>query len=309
MITPFGFFLGPLISGIFGASSSKKVADAQVQATRETNETNLKLAREQNEFNEMMWNKQNEYNSPSSQVERLKAAGLNPNLVNDAGSAGSLVSADLANQQTPDYSGFHRMGDFVSSAVGQALEGLKIKSDIEKNKADISESQVRQNVSNSLLPFQKDYQAALARGELARAGLSEKSLKYFDITQRMTLAQMMAQTNKSIAEEKKIQADIDYQVRTNKFIEKLNDSQLLKLKSAIRSDNSVAALNETMQQFRKMGIGVTNHWVSDLVALSVTNPDNVATAIDNIFKSAGKAGSSIWKNATKDKWWNKLWPW
>lgn len=300
-------FIGSLISGIFGAGSSQAAANAQVQATRETNEANLRLAREQNDWNEMMWNKSNEYNSPSAQVARLRAAGLNPNLVNDAGSSTPVQSANLANQQTPDYSGYYRMGDFVSRSVDQALQSLKIKSDVEKNKADIEESKVRQNVANTLLPYQKDYQAALSRGEFARAGLSEKSLKYFDINQRMTLAQMMAQTNKTIAEERKIQADVDYQIRTNKFIEKLNDAQLAKLASAVRSDNSVAALNETMQQFRKMGIGVTNHWVSDLVALSVTNPDNVAKAIDNIFNSAGKAASTTYDNA--NKWWKKYWPW
>lgn len=290
-----GFF-GSLISGIFGAGSSQAAANAQVQATRETNETNLRLAREQNSWNEMMWNKSNEYNSPSAQVSRLRAAGLNPNLVNDAGSSTPVQSANLANQQTPDYSGFYRMGDFVSRSVDQALQSIKIKSDVEKAKADISESKTRQNVAETLLPYQKDYQAALARGELVRAGISEKSLKYFDINQRMTLAQILAQTNKTIADEAKVRADIDYQVRTNKFIEKLNDAQLAKLASAVRSDNSIAALNETLNQFRSKGIGVSNHWISDLVGLSISNPDEVSKAIDNLVSSGKNSFKTVGKN-------------
>lgn len=39
------------------------------------------LAQQQNQFNYNMWNLQNEYNSPAAQMERLKAANLNPNLM------------------------------------------------------------------------------------------------------------------------------------------------------------------------------------------------------------------------------------
>lgn len=50
-----------------------------------------------------MWNRQNEYNDPSAQMERLKAAGLNPHMVygngavgNSAGSAPSYGSASYS---------------------------------------------------------------------------------------------------------------------------------------------------------------------------------------------------------------------
>lgn len=40
-----------------------------------------------------MWNKQNEYNTPLAQMERYKAAGLNPNLIYSQGSSGNATSA------------------------------------------------------------------------------------------------------------------------------------------------------------------------------------------------------------------------
>lgn len=46
-----------------------------------------------------MWNRSNEYNNPSSQMARLKAAGLNPNLVYGSGS----VVGNTAPAQTPKY--------------------------------------------------------------------------------------------------------------------------------------------------------------------------------------------------------------
>lgn len=45
-------------------------------------------------YAEKMWHKQNEYNSPTQQMQRLKAAGLNPHLVYGSGSAvGNSASA------------------------------------------------------------------------------------------------------------------------------------------------------------------------------------------------------------------------
>lgn len=57
----------------------------------------LEQQRLQNQFNLNMWNRQNAYNSPSSQVQRLMQAGLNPNLAYGqlgSGNAGSIQSAD-----------------------------------------------------------------------------------------------------------------------------------------------------------------------------------------------------------------------
>ena len=44
------------------------------------------------------WNMQNEYNSPSAAMERLRKAGLNPNLVYGDGNA--IQSASQSNLQT-----------------------------------------------------------------------------------------------------------------------------------------------------------------------------------------------------------------
>lgn len=297
MYIPVGNIFG-FLGGLFGAAGTASAANKQLQAVRETNKANLDLAREQNAWNEMMWNKNNEYNSASAQVERLKAAGLNPNLVKDAGQSQPLTSANLANQQTPDYFLHSKVGDQINNTISNYIEGLRAKADIEKTKADIAESKTRVDIAKGLYPYQKDYQGALARNELAQAGISEKNLKYFDVNQRWTLAQLMANVKKTETEERKIQADVDYQVRSNKFIESLNKAQLAKLASAVRSDNSIAALNETINLFRSKGIGLTNHWITDLVGLSISNPEEVSKAIDNIVKSGKNAFKSVGKKVT-----------
>ena len=59
--------LGSLVGGLFGSSSSKYAAKAQLQAVRETNKANLDLAKYQNDWNVAQWNRQN----PSSQNPTL----------------------------------------------------------------------------------------------------------------------------------------------------------------------------------------------------------------------------------------------
>lgn len=46
-----------------------------------------------------MWNRANEYNSPASQMQRLKAAGLNPNLAYGSGSVAGNTTSQLPKYQ------------------------------------------------------------------------------------------------------------------------------------------------------------------------------------------------------------------
>lgn len=72
-------------------------------AAQATNKTNYEINQLNNQFNQeeaqkqrqhelAMWNMNNEYNSPSAQRSRLEAAGLNPYMMMDGGSAGTASS-------------------------------------------------------------------------------------------------------------------------------------------------------------------------------------------------------------------------
>nr|WAE43354.1 MAG: DNA pilot protein [Microviridae sp.] len=67
-----------------------------------TNAANMKMAKYQYSQEMDMWNKANAYNSPSAQMDRLKAAGLNPNLIYGNGSAATGQTANqLPRYQAP----------------------------------------------------------------------------------------------------------------------------------------------------------------------------------------------------------------
>jgi hypothetical protein len=63
---------------------------------RQTNKTNLKLAEDARRHDINMWKMQNEYNTPFMQMQRLKEAGLNPNLMYGQGTTGNASSPQKA---------------------------------------------------------------------------------------------------------------------------------------------------------------------------------------------------------------------
>lgn len=68
--------------------------------TNLTRQANMELAEFGFQKNLDMWNRQNAYNHPSSQMERLKQAGLNPNLVYGNGVVGNSAGT-MPQYQTP----------------------------------------------------------------------------------------------------------------------------------------------------------------------------------------------------------------
>lgn len=96
-----------------------------------------KLVENQQQFQTDMWNKTNEYNSPTAQRERLEAAGLNPYMMMNGGSAGTAqtmsgsagaapsggapsgqgVAPPTATPYSADYSG-------ITAGLGRAIDVL-----------------------------------------------------------------------------------------------------------------------------------------------------------------------------------------
>lgn len=107
-----------------------------------TNQYNEGLWNKQNQYSENRWAIQNEYDSPQAQMARLKAAGLNPNLIYGqmGGGAGMSIpeptsarpndAASMAPAQKPD---FQYQG--VPTAAFDMSRGLLAYQDIEQKKA------------------------------------------------------------------------------------------------------------------------------------------------------------------------------
>lgn len=97
--------LGAQVGGsVIGHKNAKKNRDAQ----RKENELNRNFSREQ--YNTLRthslqdWNRQNEYNHPLQQMQRLREAGLNPNLVYGKGAdnTAAMIRGSQANKVQTD---------------------------------------------------------------------------------------------------------------------------------------------------------------------------------------------------------------
>lgn len=116
---------GNILGGLFGSSSAKAAAKAQLQAVRETNEANARLAQKQNDWNLEQWNRENAYNTPEAQRARYEAAGINPYFALgniQSGNADSLMSAELANQQPVVSPLQGQSGQILGSSIANAAQ-------------------------------------------------------------------------------------------------------------------------------------------------------------------------------------------
>lgn len=77
----------------------------QAASNRRQYKNQVKAMDKQLQQNKELWDYQNAYNTPQAQMERLRAAGLNPNLIYGSGAggmnAGPIQSADVPVQQAP----------------------------------------------------------------------------------------------------------------------------------------------------------------------------------------------------------------
>lgn len=111
------------------------------------NKQNKKAQERDQRFQQYMWNNQNEYNLPINQVERLRQAGLSPQLA--LGDVNSVASASLGGQSPTSY---------PSAGLGTENLGLLAKASmiagtqLDREKANterVAQSQMQAQTSNT----------------------------------------------------------------------------------------------------------------------------------------------------------------
>lgn len=105
-----------LLGNLFGIGSQQNL-------NRRSRAYQLKMYKMQRADNIKFWKMQNKYNSPAAQMNRLKAANLNPNLMyghmsSDSASSLRAPSPGNWNPENPDY---QSLGNTVGSSIGQML--------------------------------------------------------------------------------------------------------------------------------------------------------------------------------------------
>lgn len=144
------------IGGLFGNKSQNKNIDKQIAAQKEENQKNrdynLMLAQKQNAWNVEQWERENAYNDPQAQLDRMRKAGINPDLAvgggyqNTAASSPAMTAGAASTAQDMSVLGQRpTLGQAIQSALHDSMLGAQIdniKANTRKTLADANISEV-----------------------------------------------------------------------------------------------------------------------------------------------------------------------
>lgn len=238
-----------LISGITGAIAQDSA-----------NETNLQLSRENRDWQEKMWNLNNEYNTPANQIERLKAAGLNPNLMYGQGTVGNS-SSPASGVATPRVNPVN----YMQGLVGIPDAMLKVQ------QAKLLDAQ-RKKVESTTIP-NADYLAGFqARTRLSQAqkdqidhnikyvdqlrDLTEQQVNYYGADRSAAYEMMRNQIEQGWNRIKNDAARIaiaEFQAHTGRMVGAAQASQMYQMAGLLRQKVTEAIRNNEIGEATKSG--------------------------------------------------------
>lgn len=215
------------------------------------------LMRLQNQYAVENWNRENAYNTPKAQKERLRAAGLNPDLMYGNGASG-LVAGSIDSPSAPSAPMTPTM-DF-SKSVGDAVMAAQGIAAAKKAKSET----VAQDIENKYLE-----ERIMADISQTKAYTSLTKEKQAEVTQNV--AKMVGEMNvmhvqvENLQKEGKLtQKQIDtFERRANAEIDYLvSQSELTKFQKKILEENknNILKLAENQAELARLSVELINKY-------------------------------------------------
>lgn len=130
-------------------------AIASKNAQKRQNKANKELAEYQYSKDLQMWHRQNAYNAPNLQMERLKEAGLNPNMIYGTGSAAANTAKEMPKYQAPRAEITSHLPDIVGE-LGRFQQQKMQKAQIDNVKAQTALN-IQKAATEAALTAEKGY--------------------------------------------------------------------------------------------------------------------------------------------------------
>lgn len=253
-----------------GVQALGTAASAFGQAS--ANRTNLKLAREAREHDVNMWNQQNAYNTPQMQMQRMKEAGLNPNLVYGSGAAQTTAS-------TPQKAPVPEVNNALAPLAQMNIAPyLSLSQDWEVKKAQISN-----------MAAQKDYiqqQTANLALEAINKGHVGRKLSW-ELGHKQNLAPHQLDAAK--ANISKTLANIDLSRQKQQFTSELHPNQMLYMHNRAKAmglDVNLKNLEYQMQsELKPYGVTINDNMLFRFLAPYLRSGKNFLNDNVESFKS------------------------
>ena len=178
-----------LLGSLFSKKSSDKQLNMQVAENQKNRDFNAEQADLQRAFITKQISDQTTYNSPTSVSQRLKDAGLNPNLAYQQIGAGQQVSnfqgsaassSGSVGTGLPDFSGFNSLmqaAQVQSNIELQRTEAEKNKAVAENTREDTNTKQIQNNFLPQILKGQIDLNGTQIELNTQQANLTSRQIQ------------------------------------------------------------------------------------------------------------------------------------
>lgn len=259
--------VGGIISGVGSLLGGLGSSALNNKAVQDTNKANMEIAKYQAQWQQQenekayqrslnMWNLQNEYNSPTQQMARIRAAGLNPNLVYGNGvtgnSSGSTPQYEPAKFNAPTMQAYRGWNLGISDAISQFLAYRTAKAQVDNMEAQ--NRLIRQQVATEATK-QANIAASTSRSEFDLNMAKElKDVSVSSAIADMNQKQAASAQGWTKANREVIQYELDKALFDNKI--KLNNEEYLKTLESVRQlqqDNDINSFRYRME--RLVGTG------------------------------------------------------
>lgn len=259
--------VGGIISGVGSLLGGLGSSAMNNKAVQDNNKANMEIAKYQAQWQQQenekayqrslnMWNLQNEYNSPTQQMARIRAAGLNPNLVYGNGvtgnSSGSTPQYEPAKFNAPTMQAYRGWNLGVSDAISQFLAYRTAKAQVDNMEAQ--NSLIRQQTATEATK-QANIAASTSRSEFDLNMAKElKDVSVSSAIADMNQKQAGAAQGWTKANREVVQYELDKALFDNKI--KLNNEEYLRTLESVRQlqqDNDINAFRYRME--RLLGTG------------------------------------------------------
>ena len=254
--------IGGIISGVGSLLGGLGSSAMNNKAVQDTNKANMEIAKYQAQWQQQenekayqrslnMWNLQNEYNSPTQQMARIRAAGLNPNLVYGNGvtgnSSGSTPQYEPAKFNAPTMQAYRGWNLGISDAISQFLAYRTAKAQVDNMEAQ--NSLIRQQTATEATK-QANIAASTSRSEFDLNMAKElKDVSVSSAIADMNQKQSGAAQGWTKANREVIQYELDKALFDNKI--KLSNQEYLKVLQSVRQlqqDNDINSFRYRMER-------------------------------------------------------------
>lgn len=216
-----------------------------------------------------MWNRQNAYNSPQAQMERLKAAGLNPNLVYGSGAVSGNTSGPTPKYNAPTVDFSQRQAPVDIPAIIGAYNDFRLKQAQIDNVKAATDSK---NIATAL--------KAQWGFKTAEQDFENKKWKGYTMQEDLWQKQRTNPMKAGI---------LGNQQTASEYMSRIAAQQLANMKAQNANINYQAIYNRYKAQWASMGFTSSDN-IGFRVIANWLHESGI-----NLFDAAGKVGNSLFK--------------